>query len=242
MANFKVRGIILKRSNFGEADRILTIFTDKLGKIRALGKGIRKQNSRLGGSLEPFCLGNLVIAEGRNLDIITEAEILECFFELRNNLKSTNLSYYLAEVVDKLTAEHEKHLEVYELLLEVLNNINRVDEKILLSYFELNFLAAVGYYPELDKCLTCSEKILPKDNYFDFNEGGLVCGACHERSGQSISQTSIKLLRLFLNNDLRVIRRIKLKKKEIEEISSVTENYLKHIHQFDFNSRRFLRA
>ena len=70
MGTYKTRGIIIKRSNYSEADRILTIYTEKLGKIRVNAKGIRKIKSKLAGSLEPFCLTDFVIAEGRNLDIV----------------------------------------------------------------------------------------------------------------------------------------------------------------------------
>ncbi|MFA6492884.1 MAG: DNA repair protein RecO, partial [Patescibacteria group bacterium] len=96
--NYKTRGIILKRTNLNEADRILTIFTENNGRIKAVAKGIRKTLSKLAGHLELFCLTDFVIAEGRNLDTITAAETQKCFINLRGDLESTNVAYYLAEI------------------------------------------------------------------------------------------------------------------------------------------------
>lgn len=240
MAKYKVKGIILKRTNFGEADRLLTIFSDKSGKIRAIGKGIRRQTSRLGGHLEPFCLGNLVIAEGKNLDIITEAEIIECFFDIRNNLKSTHISYYLAEAIDKLTAEGEKHEDVFDLLLEVLNQVGQTSDNLLLAFFELKLLSKLGFKPELNHCLNCNRQ-LGKINFFDPSEGGLICDKCPQ-NGVKISQNAIKLLRFFLKDHLTTLKKIKISPEIQKETRNITQNYLDYINQQEFKSRRFIEV
>jgi len=240
MAKYKLKGIILKRTNFGEADRLLTIFTDKLGKVRAVGKGIRKQNSRLGGHLEPFCMGNLVIAEGRNLDIICEAEIIECFFDIRNNLKSTHISYYLTEAVDKLTEEGEKHQEIFDLLLDILENVGGpISEDLLLSCFELRLLALLGFRPELEQCLKCHRKLSPAGNFFDNSQGGLVCQRC-QNNGVKISNNTIKVLRIFLKNQLATLKKLKTTPEIQKETRKITQNYLDYISGQEFKSRRFL--
>ena len=241
MANYKLKGIILKRTNFGEADRILTILTDKLGKIRAIGKGIRKQNSHLGGHLELFCLGNLVIAEGRNLDIICEAEIIECFFDLRNNLESTHISYYLAEAIDKLTGEREKHQEIFDLLLDILENVGGpISEDLLLSYFELKLLDLLGFRPELEQCLKCRQQLSSSGNFFDYSQGGLVCRRC-QPNGVKISNNAIKVLRFFLKNKLTTLKKLKTTPKIQRETRKITQNYLDYISGQEFKSRRFIR-
>lgn len=239
MANYKTRGIIIKRSNFGEADRLLTIFTERFGKVKAIAKGARKQQSKLAGNLEPFCLTNFVFAEGRNLDIVTEAEIINCFFKIRNNLKSINSSFYLAEVIDKLSEERETHLDVFNLLLRTLEKINYLPDKIILPYFEINFLANIGYQPELYKCLDCGKKITSGGNGFDFSEGGVLCKTCN-RNAAKISDEAIKVLRLFLRHDIKLLEKLKLSPKTTDELIDIAERYIKHIHQQEFKSRRFL--
>jgi len=241
MANFKTRGIVIKRTNFGEADRLLTIYTEKYGKIRAIAKGARKPTSRLGGNLEPFCLASFVIAEGRNLDIVTEAEIIECFFALRNDLKSTNISYYLAEVIDKLTEEHQNQPAVFELLEQVLKKINSLPDDLLVPYFEINFLSVVGYRPELYKCINCSKKISSGGNTFDLEGGGIVCKNC-AAYGIKVSDEAIKVMRLFLHDDIKVIEKLRLKKQNVKEIINLLDNYIKNNYQQEFKSRKFLTS
>ena len=239
MANYKTRGIIIRRPNFGEADRLLTIFTERFGKVRAIAKGARRQQSKLAGNLEPFCLTNFCLAEGRNLDIVTEAEIINCFFKIRNNLKSVNSSFYIGEVIDKLTEERQSHPEVFELLTQVLEKINTLPDDLVLPYFEINFLSAVGYQPELFKCVHCSKKIEPGGSRFDLEGGGLACKSC-AKYGINVSDETIKVMRIFLKNDVRIIEKLKLTKKNIEEITNLLDNYIKHNYQQEFKSRRFV--
>lgn len=238
--NYKTKGIVLKRINLGEADRLLTIFTLKNGKIKAIAKGVRKTLSKLAGHLESFCLVNLQIAEGRNLDIVTDAETLKCFINLRSNLEATNTAYYIAEIIEKMTAENQAHPDIFHLLDEVLEHLDNGQSKLLLSYFEMNFLGCTGFKPELHHCLACHEKIISKENYFSFSEGGLVCAKCHQ-GDIKISDEAIKVLRLFLAHQITVIQKIKTNKNLTREIAEVTSGYIANIAPKQFKSKRFLK-
>lgn len=235
---YKTKGIILKRTNLGEADRIVTIFTEKFGKIKVIAKGVRKTLSKMAGHLEPFCLTRLQIAEGRNLDVITSAEVEKCFFDIRSDLAKTNTCFYLAEIIDKMVEEGVAHPEIFELLDATLEHANELIEPLLISFFEINFLAEMGFRPELYECVKCQVKITAGENQFDFTRGGLVCGSCG--SGRPISDDAIKLIRLSLDHKFSQIKKIKVTDKVIAEIKDLTNYYLKHIHQKDFKSERFL--
>lgn len=235
---YKTRGIILKRTNLGEADRIVTILTEKFGKIRAVAKGVRKTLSKMAGHLEPFCLTRLELAEGRNLDIICGAEVQKCFFDLRNDLDKTNVGFYLAEIIDKMVEERQPHIEIFDLLDLALGHTNDSPDPLLISFFEINFLSHMGFAPELYHCLNCQQVIVEKENYFDYNRGGLVCIDCG--SGKKISAQAIKLIRLLLKNNFSMIKKIKIDNNLIIEVQTLTSQYLKHIHQNDFKSERFL--
>lgn len=117
MHSYKVEGIILKRTNFGEADRIITAFTKQKGKIGVLAKGIRRITSRRAGSVELFNQSILFLHKGRNFDILTEATTLSTFPKFRTQLSLVGAAYYACELVDRLTAEEQEHDEVYELLV-----------------------------------------------------------------------------------------------------------------------------
>ena len=239
MANYKAQGIILKRTNFSEADRMLIIFTREFGKVKAIAKGVRKQHSRLGGNLELFCNTQLILATGRNFDIVTEAEIIEPYLKTRKKLDLTHKAYYLAEVVDKLTVERVEHPEIFDLFVDVIEKIGESSSDLLLAYFEINMLKNIGYEPELVKCQKCHTQVRSHGNKFDCEEGGLVCSNCQSLA-ENISSDTIKVLRILLSKDISVLERLKLSKKQSAEVRRITDNFIKHIHQDEFKSRRFL--
>ena len=152
MRSYKAEGIILKRSNFGEADRILTIFTRNHGKVKVIAKGVRRITSRRSPNIELFNLVTLYIHKGRALDILTEAQVENTFSDFRKNLKLVGLSYYICELIDSLCAENQAHPKVYELLfsaLTYLNNISHLSDDGLriIERFEKALLAELGFLP-----------------------------------------------------------------------------------------------
>lgn len=237
---YKTIGIILKRSNFNEADRLVTILTNDRGKIRVLAKGSRKIKSKLAGHLELFCLSNLILAEGRNLDIICDAKITKCYLNLRGNLAATRLANYLSEVIDKMTEENQNHPAVYELLEELLDEIDGSNSPLVISYFELKLLSELGYSPQVNHCVVCKNDLIDGKNYFSFAESGVVCEKCRNHDAE-ISNDVIKLMRLFLKHRLDYLKKINIDDKLLKQISNITERYLQSIHQKEFNSRRFLK-
>lgn len=143
--SFKTEGIILKRTNYGEADRILTIYTSHHGKIRAMAKGVRKLQSRKAGSLELFNHATLFLIKGKNLDLVTEAQTINLFKSLRKNLIKVGIAYYLCELVDKLTPDNQPHEAVFELLKETFKKIGLKENKILVREFEEELLHELGF-------------------------------------------------------------------------------------------------
>ena len=130
MKTYKTEGIIIKRINFGEADRILTIFTKHYGKIKAIAKGIRKIKSRRAPHLELFNQTVLFLYKGKNLDIITEAQLVDSFSTLRKNLRKVAFAFGVCELVDQLTREGQKQLKAYELLKACLNDLNHQSKRL----------------------------------------------------------------------------------------------------------------
>jgi len=148
MKTYKTEGIVLKRSDFGEADRILTIFTKHYGKIQVIAKGVRKTISRKGPSLELFNHVRLFIAKGKNLDIITEAEVINSFPGFRKNLKKVALAYQACELVDNLTAERAENKEVFDLLKNYLLQSSNQPSAISNQQFSLKLLQSLGFWPK----------------------------------------------------------------------------------------------
>ena len=145
LRSYKTEGIVLKRTNIGEADKIITLFTKHSGKLRLVAKGVRKTKSRKAGSLEPFNQVQLQIAKGRNLDLITETQIIDSPQSWRKNLLKVAVAYYLCELVDKLTADGQVHKNVFDLLGKTLVQIKSANLAKLVRGFEEQLIDELGF-------------------------------------------------------------------------------------------------
>lgn len=155
---YKSEGIVLKRTNFGEADKIVTIYSRHYGKVTVLAKGMRRMTSRKRGNLEVFSKVIFFAAKGKGMDIVTETEMLESFSFWKNDLQKVAVAYQLCEMVDKLTAEGSEQEDVYNLLseyLKKLNSLNKSGNSNFLGSFGLTLLKILGFWPQ--------NKLIPKN-------------------------------------------------------------------------------
>lgn len=143
---YKTEGIIIKRWNFGEADKIITLFSKHYGKIASLAKGIRKLTSRKAGNLDLFNYTALLIVKGKQLDLITEAQVIKSFQKMKKDLKKVAIAYQVCELVDKLTAEKQSNYQVFNLLKESLEQLDREGLKEnFLFIFKKRLLEILGF-------------------------------------------------------------------------------------------------
>ncbi len=195
---YRTHAVVLKRMDLGEADRIVTFFSRDQGKLRAVAKGVRRVTSRSAGHLEPFTLTDVLFAVGRELDVVSQADTIEAFRHLREDLDLTTHAYYLAEVVDLLTEDRMENRAVFDILVEGFRQLTgAADTRLVLVAFHLSLLEALGYRPELRKCVACPQQIEPVQNQFSALQGGVMCPACapREPSARPISVAALKLLR-----------------------------------------------
>lgn len=171
MRGFKTEGIILKRRNFGEADRILTVFTPDKGKISVLAKGVRRITSRRAGNVELLNRSLMYLHQGKNFWILTEAESLNTYQELKEDLKLSIYAYHIIELVDKLTAENQEDVRIYTELVEVLKRLERNPRQILVRAFEAKILSNLGFISFLGaKTQGDTGKILEKLEILSWDE------------------------------------------------------------------------
>jgi DNA repair protein RecO (recombination protein O) len=153
--SYKTDGIVLKRKNFGEADKILTVLTRNYGKLHLIAKGVRSTRSRKAPRLELFCLTKLLISKGRNLDLINDVEIISNYSNIRKSLKRIAYAYQICEIVDRLLPEQQINRSLFILLEREFVKLNSV-VKIAdyhLNKFILELLWDLGYLPK-DKILS----------------------------------------------------------------------------------------
>lgn len=217
-------GIVLKRRNFSEADRILTLYTRKLGKVTAKAKGVRRPLSKLAGHLELLTQSNVGLAEGKTWFTLTEAVTISAYPKIRASLPLLSLACYIGELVEKLTHDHEPQPQVYDLLAQVLGIINDKNKDILLPAFIWRLMGLTGYKPELYRCVQCREKLTLGNLYFSLEKGGLLDEAHHHCDLQArlVTVEVVKLMRIILT-DLDLAMRVDLNPKDLAEFSQIVD-------------------
>lgn len=145
MHGVKVEGIILRRRNLGEADRVLTVFSLQKGKISVLAKGVRKITSRRAGNVEVLNRVSMYLHQAKTFLILTEAVSLDTYQKLKEDLILSTYAFHIIELVDKLTAENQENRNLYEDLVNVLQRLSRNPRQILVRAFEAKILANLGF-------------------------------------------------------------------------------------------------
>jgi DNA repair protein RecO (recombination protein O) len=242
---FKTEALVLKRSDLGEADRLLTLFTPHLGRIRAVAKGARKITSRLGGHVELFTHVQLMIARGRNLDYVTQAQTLDPFIAIRDDLTLMGHACYLAELVDQIAGEHIGNEALYALLLTSLRNLSQAtDRALLLRHFEIQLLSLTGYRQELRQCVVCRQPLEPVANAFSASAGGVLCPRCagSEPLHREVSVDMLKCLRYLQDNDYPRASRLRLGARLRWELECLLGDSLRYTLERDLKSAAFLHT
>lgn len=195
---------MLKSFDYGEADRILTLLTPLVGKVRVLAKGVRRTKSRKGGHLDLFTRASLVMARGRQLDLITQAETIENFRPMREDLWRSSYAHYVAEMAEAFSAEGLANYPLYVLTVQTLRSLATSDRLAMtVRAFEIQMLSHSGYRPQLQRCLGCDEAINPIVNRFSVKMGGVLCPQCAsaDSAAPEISVGALKVLRNLQANE-----------------------------------------
>ncbi len=222
----------MRRTESGEADRIVTLFTMEYGKIRAVAKGVRKPKSKLAGLVEMFTHCSLQISRGKGLDIISQGESVHTFLPLKTDLKRSSCAFYAVELVNRFTAEHQENARLFELLqTKLLELCESASTDILLRHFEVTLLHLVGYQPNLYRCVACNSLLQPRTNAFSPSGGGILCPPCAgtEQVARPISVNAIKVLRLLQSGDHALAYRLNIENKLGTELEQVLRSYIEYL-------------
>lgn len=241
----KTQGIILKRADIREADRMYSAYTEDGGKVSVLAKGAGKIRSKMAGHLEPFSFSSLMIAPGKNVNHLAGASLIKDFPRLRASWEKLAAAGRGLDTVDRLTRWEQPAPEIFNLLLSFLEKLEASEDgqnyNFIFAAFAIKLLALLGYAPELYRCVVCKKKITPEKIFFSAEQGGLVCPVCaaakftsdeaeQDRkeiySARLTSPEAVKVLRLFLKKSSSFSGRIKANKKSLQEVIGLAEEYL----------------
>ncbi len=191
---YRDTGVVLRTYKLGEADRIVVLLTEQHGKVRAVAKGVRKTMSKFGARLEPLSHVRLLMYQGRELDIVSQADSVDTLAPLVGDLDHLTNGLAIVEAVDQMTLDREPVPHLYRMLVGALRTVAERSGPLVVPAFYWKLLASEGVRPELDECVRCgaTEPLVA----FDVTEGGVLCRSC--RTGASISPDALDVTRMIL--------------------------------------------
>jgi DNA repair protein RecO (recombination protein O) len=188
MPEYKTSAIILRTYDFKDYDKVVVLYSREYGLVRAIAKGVKRPKSKLGGRLEPLIASDLILYEGKNLDIITQCSTTDYFKNLRTDLKKITFAMYYSELITAFGIEEDPQSEeVYNFLYDSIKKLEiAMDNELehLLVAFQHKIMVMSGYAPMLDRCDHCN-KIIEEDSnvYLNSYRGVFICEKCSDRFG-----------------------------------------------------------
>lgn len=224
--HYRTKAFILEKTDFQEADQLFTVYTEDFGKIKVLGRAIRKIKSKLRAGAELFYLSEIEFIQGKNHKTLTDAMVIEKFKNVKQDLGKLEILSQIAENADDLISGEEEDEDIWNLLTEVFEKVNSYS--LIYYYFVWNLLSILGYQVDLYHCGDCQKKLIPEKLYFN-SEEGIICSECFEgATDKEICPEIIKILRLFLKKDWNILLRLKIQDFHKKELENISENYFLH--------------
>lgn len=241
---YKTEAIVLSRFDLGEADRVVTLLTPHLGKLKAIARGVRRPLSRLGGSLEPFAELYVVLARGRTFDVVTQVTIEHAWLRMREQLGPTAVAWYVAELADQAIEERHEAFAIYALLRRAYALLDAgMAERRVARWFEMRLADELGIGPELDRCIECERPLEPGEPLLWVPTlGGVLCPRHPEPPAERMPLTAgaLKVLRAYRRADVDVLATLRLPPEVEAAVESAMRMHLRHHLDREPRSRAFL--
>jgi len=245
MPTYQADAIVLRRVDYGEADRILTLLTREHGKLSAIAKGARKSKTR-GAALDLFTRAQMMLAKGHNLDVVAQVQRRGDVRHVAGDVQRTAHACLVAEVVDKVLEDRHPVDDLFDLVVVTLERFNdlarlpRVDG----AWFLMRVLDLLGYQPQLIDCPACGRALPEHPGWFSPLLGGVLCDRCGEgkQAGSMVSVNALKVLRLMAGGNAELYDRLRLGNALLAELEAVLDAQLEYHLDRHLKSLEFLRT
>lgn len=235
--------LVLRRRHLGEADSVFLLYGEPHGRFDAIAKGVRRPRSRRAGHLEPLSRVGLLLARGRNLDIITQAETIESFRAVREDLDRLYPALYIAELLETCTSDGLKHEGLFDLALHALRALDAgVPHDRVLPWFEVRLLGILGHDIQVSACASCGRQLAPEPAFFAPAAGGVVCSDCRSGagSGRLLSVQAVKVLRFAQGEDLVRFAGVRIAPELAAELRAALGDVVRHVFEREPRTLRYL--
>lgn len=242
---YKTQAVVLRRFDFGESGKQLLVYTPRFGKRSLVAKGIKRPTSKMAGHLEPLTLTQVVAAQGRNLDVVTQADTIESFAAVRTDSSRVFYGLMVAELLEKLTTQDEGSQGTWDLLLHTLRRLEVDDDPWMpAAYFQVRMLELSGYRPELALCVECGGVLDAATVSYNPEAGGTVCRGCRGAGAGAfpISANAVKFLRLASSAEYDEFRRLRVSTELRRELDAVLAANLSRLVGIEIGASSVLRS
>ncbi|MFD1363025.1 DNA repair protein RecO [Lentibacillus salinarum] len=238
----KMQGIVMKTQDYGETHKIVTLFSNKSGKISAIARGAKKPKSRMAAITQPFVYGVFFVYLNSGLSTIQQGDLTHSFRHIREDIIKTAYASYIVELTDKLTDSHSPDHYLFDQLYRTLDWIAENEEAdIPIMMYELKLFNKGGFAPTVDKCVHCSGT--DKPFAFSIAEGGLLCSRCKYLDPQSVtlSDKVARLFYIFTEIGLERVGTISVKSENKKLLRDIIDAYYEQYGGYYLKSKRFLK-
>lgn len=237
-------GVVVRTSNLGEADRIVTLVTPVHGLVRGVAKSARKPNSKLGGHLDLLRHVNVSVRETKTLHGLSQASTVNGFRGLRDDLDRFSRAAYVSEMSERFSVEGGSNQPLFRLLLDVLGELEQTENpELVVHFFEMRLLQLNGFAPELTRCVETGIELQPGDHLYSADRGGIVdhdARPVGESALLPASLNTIKLLRFLGRTDVGGAGRMKAGETEIRQVARILREQVHHVLDRGLRSEAFM--
>ena len=227
---YRTDAIILRRRNFGEADRLLTVLTPRHGCLELIAKGARKPASAKTGHVELYTRSEMLVHRGRELGLAQQAELRKAWRPLHEDLQRGAWAGHVAELVLRFATPGEDEMSaLFELLDATFTRLcGEQDARLVVRHFELQLLDETGFRPELQRCVVGGEEIVAQDQYFSHGSGGVVCPECAARAAGRLplALATLKVLRHLQRSPWAQARALRLAEARHNDVERILTGYM----------------
>jgi len=242
MKLYKIEAVVLRARDCGNADKLLILYSREQGKLKVMAHGAARPASRKRGSVQLFSHSRFLMSRGREIDSISQGEVIEMFSFLREDLEKIGYASYLAELVDTLTPEGEPNPALFELLLTSLHLLVSGDIELLTRAFEMKAVALLGYRPLLEQCANCRG---PAEGRLFFSPaiGGVLCNSCRPAAPDALpcNKGIVEVLKLLLRWPLARLRQLKVDRSGKNQIRNLLYEFIRYHVERELKSAAFLK-
>lgn len=240
MSFIKVQGVVIKAINYNEYDKIITIFSDKLGKIDVVCHGARRTKSKILHITQQFCYGEYILTKGRDMYSLSSGTLIESFQGIIHDFDKLAYGSYFMEFVDKTCEKDNKNVSILALLLKTFYILDSrlIDLHLLKITFDFKITSLLGYTPQVLRCIKCGDKNF-EQSYFAIEDGGFICDKC-SRNKINFNKEEIDALKKIRNIKLEELGKINIDKSVQNKIDKKLGEYIDYHLSLKLNSTQFL--